>query len=205
MPGWGLVVFALGLAWLCLWRTPGVRLLGSALMLAGLLSPLAAPPPDVVVSPDARLIGVRGASLLVQPARGGSGFVLDAWRAYLGAGPPRPLEDGAACDADGCRVERGGAAALVLRPRGSAGACAGAAVLVSPEPARGACAGIPVVDRFSVWRDGAHAIWLGAGGVRVVSDRAWRGDRPWVPGASGGPGRTRPTLPMATAEPLPDE
>ena len=38
MPGWGLLAFSLGLAWLCLWRTR-VRLAGIALILAGLLSP----------------------------------------------------------------------------------------------------------------------------------------------------------------------
>jgi len=37
-----------------------------------------------------------------------------------------------------------------------------------------------VIDRFSVWRDGAHAAWFTADGVRVVSDRSLRGDRPWV-------------------------
>jgi len=203
-PGWGLAVFALGLAWLCLWRTR-VRLAGVAAMLAGLLSPLAAPPPDIVVSSDARLIGVRGPeTLLVQPGRGGSGFVLDAWRSYLDVGPPQPLEEGAACDADGCRVERGGVMALILRPKGYAGECAGVAVLVSPEPAHGACHGVPFVDRFSVWRDGAHAIWLRDGGVRVVSDRAWRGERPWVPGQPGSTPRAS-LLPMAQVEALPEE
>ncbi|HWL83942.1 MAG TPA: hypothetical protein VNR89_23550, partial [Roseomonas sp.] len=56
-----------------------------------------------------------------------------------------------------------------------------AAVLVSAEPIRGRCPGTRVVDRFSVWRNGAHAIWLGHDSVRVVSDRDWRGARPWVP------------------------
>ena len=176
--------------------------MGVGAMLAGLLSPLAGAPPDILVSADARLIGVRGADLLVQPGQGGSGFQLDAWRAYLDVGAARPLEDGATCDADGCRVERGGAVALILRPRGSAGECAGVAVLVSPEPARGACKGVPFVDRFSVWRDGAHAIWLRDGGVRVVSDREWRGERPWVPGHVQ---QQRPALPMAPAEVLPGE
>ena len=196
LPGWGLAVFALGLAWLCLWRTRP-RLLGICAMAAGLLSPLAAPPPDILVSSDARLIGVGGANLLVQPARGGSGFMLDAWRAYLEAGPPRPLEDGAACDANACRVEREGAAALILRPHAAAPDCAGATVVISPEPLRGACKDVPSVDRFSVWRDGAHAIWLRAGEARIVSDREWRGERPWVPLCGQ---QARPNLPMA----LPD-
>jgi competence protein ComEC len=38
-----------------------------------------------------------------------------------------------------------------------------------------------VVDRFAVWRDGAHAVWLSPGGAEVLSDRVHRGSRPWVP------------------------
>ena len=38
-----------------------------------------------------------------------------------------------------------------------------------------------VHDGFAVWRDGAHAVWLEPGGARVLSDRAHRGERPWVP------------------------
>ena len=199
LPGWGLAVFALGLAWLCLWRTR-LRLLGIGALAAGLLSPLAAPPPDILVSPDAQLIGVGGTNLLVQPARGGSGFMLDAWRAYLEAGPPRPIEDGAACDVAACRVERGGATALILKLHAAIPDCTGAAVVISPEPLRGACRGVPSVDRFSTWRDGAHAIWLRAGEVHVVSDRDWRGERPWVPLRGQ---RARPNLPMALPDTLP--
>jgi competence protein ComEC len=38
-----------------------------------------------------------------------------------------------------------------------------------------------LVDRFTVWRQGATAIWLDAGGPRIVTDREMRGVRPWVP------------------------
>jgi competence protein ComEC len=37
------------------------------------------------------------------------------------------------------------------------------------------------VDRFTVWRYGAVAIWLDPGGAFVLSDRTERGSRPWVP------------------------
>jgi competence protein ComEC len=55
------------------------------------------------------------------------------------------------------------------------------------------------VDRFTVWRDGAHLVRLGADGAQVVSDRSWRGDRPWVP-APPVPGRPDPSLPLAPRE-----
>jgi competence protein ComEC len=59
--------------------------------------------------------------------------------------------------------------------------CGTAPVILSPEPVRGRCEASAILDRFAVWRDGAHAVWLTPDGPRVVSDRAHRGDRPWVP------------------------
>jgi competence protein ComEC len=57
-----------------------------------------------------------------------------------------------------------------------------AALLVSQEPIRLRCpTRLPYVDRFSVWRNGAHAIWLLPEGPRILSDRENRGTRPWVP------------------------
>lgn len=55
---WGLGVFSLGLAWLGIWCTQ-TWLLGVPVMLAGLLSPPLTPVPDVLISPDAQVIGVR--------------------------------------------------------------------------------------------------------------------------------------------------
>ncbi len=196
MPGWGLAVFSLGLAWLCLWRTR-MRLAGVAVMLAGLLSPLVAPLPDVLVSSDAKLIAWRGQggyALLAGP--GASWFVRDAWRAHLGVDVWRPLGPG--CDGDACRL--GGA--LLLRNKAARPDCAGVQIVISPEPARGVCPDAALLDRFTVWRDGALAVWLRDGAPFVLSDRADRGARPWVPPPPTP--RQRPsTLPMAPIEALP--
>ena len=73
-------------------------------------------------------------------------------------------------------------------------------VLISAEPARDVCPrGVPYLDRFSVWRDGAQAVWIVPGGVRVVSDRQARGDRPWVPPPPV-PRANVPALPMAPVD-----
>jgi competence protein ComEC len=78
-------------------------------------------------------------------------------------------------------------AALLVRGAVTPASCRAAAVEVAAEPARGLCPRPwpALVDRFTVWRYGAEAIWLrpagvGSGGVVVVSDRSWRGARPWV-------------------------
>jgi competence protein ComEC len=189
MPGWGLAVFSIGLAWLCLWRTR-VRLAGVVAILAGLLSPLVAPPPDILVSNDARLIAWHDpAGWALQMNSGASWFVRDAWREHLGVEVWRPLGPG--CDAGVCRL--GGA--LLLRDKATRPDCAGVQLLIAAEPARNVCPDAALLDRFTVWRDGAHAVWLAGDAPRILSDRADRGDRPWVPPPPTA--RRRTTLPVA--------
>ena len=81
---------------------------------------------------------------------------------------------------------------------GRAAACGGAGLLVAGGPIGPRWAKGVSIDRFTVWGDGAQAAWLEAG-VRVVSDRAWRGERPWVPPIPI-PGRPDP-LPLAPVDP----
>ena len=206
LPGWGLAVFSLGLAWLCLWRTR-IRLAGAPVMLAGLAAAWLVPLPDVLVSPDARLIALRdGSGYRLQDRPGAPRFVRDAWAEHWGSGPMPPLAAGtpAACGATACRL------GPVLLLRGAAAGtmheadCTGVALVVSAEPARGVCPGAALLDRFTVWRDGAHAVWLRDGVPAVLSDRADRGDRPWVAPVPT-PRAHVPNLPMAQAEPLPPE
>ncbi len=188
MPGWGLALVGLGIAWLGLWRT-GWRLAAAPVLLAGLLSPLAAHPPDILVSADARLIGLRTeAGLFVEQAQGAEKFTVEEWEQYLGLGHAGTLGS-AGAEAVTCRD-----GACLLRPRPDALAgllirdtehppwCGEVAVMLSAAPARGLC---PkpwprLIDRFTVWRQGSQAIWLNGEDVVIVSDRAARGDRPWV-------------------------
>ena len=202
MPGWGLAVFSLGLAWLCLWRTR-VRLLGVAVILAGLLSPLATPLPDVLVSNDARLIAVRAPEgYRLQARSGASKFVRSVWAERLGDAALLPISAGspAFCGPKVCRI----GSILLLRDAVRDADCAGVSLVVSAEPARDVCPGAALLDRFTVWRDGAFAVWLQPGGPAMLSDRASRGDRPWVPPPPT-PRRVVPSLPMAPAETLPPE
>ena len=86
------------------------------------------------------------------------------------------------CDAMGCihRVD-GHVVALVKRPEALIDDCAVADVVISGIPIRRCPSARTVVDRFDLWRNGAHALWLNGDAVRVESVNSWRGDRPWVP------------------------
>jgi competence protein ComEC len=208
IPAWGLALFALGLCWLCLWRLPW-RWAGVPLMAGGLLSGLAVTPPDILVSADGRMLAVATpAGILTERSSGGSRLTRESWLRSWGEEEAVmiPKEGAAAegavrCTALSCeiRTHPGGPSAILLRqpPRDTARprrgpapppppvlaetGCGKAAVMLSLEAIRGWCRETPRVDRFSVWRDGAHAVWLARDGALIRSDRQARGERPWVP------------------------
>ena len=198
MPPWGLGVLGLGLAWAGLWRTR-VRLVGWVLVVLGLASPAFFSPPDLLMSADGRMVGLRtGDGMYVETAGSAAGFTLDSWRTLWRARLVQPLGCGQApCE---MRARPDGPVALLVRDDPPQSVCAAAAV-VSLEPVRLRCA-VPVIDRFSVWREGAYAIWLAAAGVRVLSDREERGERVWMPSPNPR-NRLPPGLVPAQAEALP--
>jgi competence protein ComEC len=205
MPPWGLAVTGLGIAWLGLWRSR-LRLIGVPVIALGLISPMLDRPPDLMVSADARLIGVRVSdTVYLQQNSGASKFTRDAWLQYWAAGSSRaiPIEgveaDGAvACQKDSCllRLRPGTKAALLVRGASHPDSCAEVSVIVSAEPARGLCPRPwpSLVDRFTVWRYGATAIWLNARHARILTDRTYRGTRPWVPPPPEPRTRSAPSL-----------
>jgi competence protein ComEC len=186
----GLALMVAGGLWLCLWRTRW-RLWGCAAIAAGCLSVPLTPRPDLLVTGDARLIGVRAADgdLWVSTQRR-ERFSRDVWLRRLGTRrvhtwPPWGRADGAAlsCDPLACLFRKHGVtAALVRDGRALAEDCRVADVLVATLPVRRLRCARPAVliDRFDLWREGAHAIYLARDGPRVDTVRAHRGDRPWV-------------------------
>jgi competence protein ComEC len=210
MPAAGLALSALGGLWICLWRGR-LRWGGAIGLLAGLATIPLADRPDVLVNGDGRLMAVRmadGRYSLSSTRR--EAFAARIWLERDGdvesgarPWPETASADGRlACDALGC-VYRAGrhSVALVQDPRALLDDCMPGAVVVSAVPVRRACrAAGRVIDRFDLWRDGAHALWLKDGGrVEVLSVRQARGDRPWT---HGPPRRTAPAenkMPLSTA------
>jgi competence protein ComEC len=211
MPAWGLAVTGFGIAWLGLWRSR-LRLIGVPVIALGLVSPLLVRPPDILVSADARLIGVRVQdTVYLQSVSGASKFTRDAWLQFWAASSARAIPkageqaDGAiVCQNDACllRPVPQAKAALLVRGAAHPDGCQEISVIVSAEPARGLCQRPwpALVDRFTVWRNGAAAIWLDGRRARIVTDRAFRGDRPWVPPVPVPRERASPALPPAPTE-----
>jgi competence protein ComEC len=192
MPPAGLILVSLGGLWLCLW-TRRWRWLGLAPIALGYLTLLAVRPPDVLVSArsaETPLVAVRapdGSYLLSSVSERGSHIVEETWtrRAAAENGPAWPAAgasaDGAlACDARGCLYRaRGRVVALIRDGAALPEACAAADLVVSLVPARRGCPGPLVIDRSDAWKEGAHAVWLDPGDIRIATVAGWRGTRPW--------------------------
>jgi competence protein ComEC len=202
MPGWGLILMSLGIAWLGIWRTR-LRLWGLAGIVLGLVSTGLDRPPDIMVSADGGMIGIRTRDgVLLQQTRA-SAFTRDAWLNRWAVDAARPFS-WAPCVEDVCRVapRPGAKAALLVRGGARRADCDGIGVVVSGEPARGVCRdpGVRLVDRFTVWRGGAAAIWLTPQGAVVETDRTVSGARPWIPPPPVARPAPVPSLPLAPVD-----
>ena len=191
MPLWGLAAAVLGGLWLCLWERPW-RLLGLAGPLLGAVSIALASPPDLLVSGDGKLLALRARDgELVFSSLKRERYRRDIWLRRSGAETARAWdrdggqpEPGLRCDALGCvfTFAPGRRLGLALTGEALEEDCRAVEVLVSLEPLRGLDCPSPrlVIDRFDLWRNGAHAVWLSGGAPRAATVRAQRGERPWV-------------------------
>jgi competence protein ComEC len=160
---------AAGLIWLCIWRGRA-RLAGLGLIAAGLALGFTGRPPDALLSSDAKLIAIRdGGQVWLAAAPRASAYTAAQWR---GVWPRLPLIP-ATCTGARCDI---GAVRLV--PAAPA-ACPSAGLVISPAPLGAACA-VPVLDRAFAFENGATAVWIVPGGVRLRTDRAAEGARPWT-------------------------
>ena len=90
--------------------------------------------------------------------------------------------DGLRCDSLGCVQDiQGQKIAFVRDARALLEDCAEADLVISLVPVKTFCT-VPhtIIDRFNLWRNGAHAIWLGESGAHIRTVADMRGDRPWV-------------------------
>ena len=192
LPGASLWLLTIGGLWLCFWRRRW-RLAGVPVIAVGLL--LSPPPaPDLLMSEDGRVLGLRDAQGTVHIASARTDrFVSDAWARRSGQeGAKRWTVNadeqaaGLGCSTGLCRWRKGPwRIAMVSDDRRLAEACSSADIVLSTIDAQGRCKGPRLVlDRRDAWREGAQALWLDDLNVRRETGNAHRGDRPWVPNSS---------------------
>jgi competence protein ComEC len=192
LPGASLWLLTLGGLWLCLWRRRW-RLAGLPVVLIGLmLGPR--PSPDLLMSEDGRVLGLRDGHGTLQVASTRTNrFVTDAWARQSGQDGAHKWNAsaqeqalGLGCRTGLCRWQKGPwHVALVSDERRLAEACASADIVLATVDAHARCHGPRlVIDRRDAWHDGSQALWLDDTGLRRETANAVRGDRPWVPNSA---------------------
>ena len=184
MPMLGLALTAFGGLWLCLWRHAW-RLLGIIPFIAGLASTPLGERADILVDGEAKIFAVRLADdeLALSSTRTAR-YVGESWLRRNGQNASVTWPGGEAalrCDTSGCiyRIE-GHVVALVYDERALAEDCRVADVVVSMVPVRGDCPSAKaLIDRFDIWRNGAHAVYLDGEAIVIESVASRHGTRPW--------------------------
>ena len=175
-----LALTALGGLWLCLWRGRW-RLFGLGAVLIAFLAVPFSRPPDILIDGQGKIVALRDEAGRVHLSmRRVKGYVPSVW--LRRAGEAAFHHDAWRCDGLGCIARlKTRRIAHVWDARALHEDCTLVAIVLSRTPVRD-CPGPQIVlDRFALWREGPHAIWLEEGGARVVSSAAVRGDWPWVP------------------------
>jgi len=185
IPTHAFVAMVAGGLWWALWRTRW-RLLGLAAIAAGVMLAPTGTRPDVLIGRGAALVAVRGGDgrLSVLAGRGAT-FEIARWLEHDGDGRT-PAEAAKAqafrCDQQGCTARVQGLLLAVTRsPAALRDDCATAAILVlafaRPPGCRPPGA---LIDAEDVRRNGAHALHVRDGRVRIETVADARGDRPWA-------------------------
>jgi hypothetical protein len=175
-------------------------------MLAAMAGTTLSQRPDIVVERSARTMAARfdaGKLVPVHPRRGR--YAVERW--LLADGDGSSLSEAAkrtgwVCEDNLCRMQAKGKQLIWLdRKAKPPDDCKSVDIVISAEPLRRACGrsgkGRAVIDRFDVWRNGAHAIYVqGDGGTACAHgphcagqpahghSSRWRGARCWVAAAA---------------------
>jgi competence protein ComEC len=191
-PMLAMLTLTLGGLVLCLARSP-LRLAGLLALPGAALLVANAVAPQIFVAGSGLNAGVvrePGEGGIVVYAQRRDRFSASVWAESVGfdavkAAPVVMAEIGA-CDGDGCVVEMpaGTRAAFIESDEALAEDCIRADIVVAFFPVSGRdwreCEAI-LIDRRSVWRRGAHAVWIGADGeMEIKTVAGMRGNRPWT-------------------------
>ena len=171
--------------WLALWEGRW-RLAGLAAIAAGIALAPVREVPDLLVGRGGSLVaartdGIRLGAVGTEQAR----YELARWLEQDGdeRGVEEVTSTGFRCDRLGCTARIDGLGLAVARhPAALADDCRSADILVLDIPRPAGCTGPRrVIDFYDVRIDGAHAVYVDEGDIRVETVAAERGVRPWSP------------------------
>jgi competence protein ComEC len=142
--------------------------------------------PDLLVESRLRNIAFRMPNGGLVPAVKSKGqYAFRNWARRAGDSATMKVaseKPGWTCDARTCSANVSGrTVAFLLRAGEADRMCPAADVVIAQYPLRRQCKGnMLTLDRFDIWRDGAHAIRFDGNHVEVAASRLKQGLRPWA-------------------------
>ncbi|MZR30475.1 ComEC/Rec2 family competence protein [Sneathiella litorea] len=170
--------------WFIVWRQP-VRWFALPMLAVLLLTFLANRSPDVLISESGNLYALKTeAGETYFSTRRADRFEAERWQLVMGKEITEEKPSNLVCDPNGCAYRRH--PDVIAFPTTMAGVemdCARADIIVSRIPAPKECNDARlVIDRFDLWRRGAHSLYFEKDGeIHVETTHGLRGRRPWVP------------------------
>ena len=186
LPAFSALLLAAGGMALCLFRG-ALRLAVIPLGLAGIGLAATAERPIILIERTARNVAIVNDAGELVPALSRRGrFAVEQWLRDRGD-DTRPAQaakrEGWTCAANICRATVLGKWVVFAREDKLSPLlpCGEADILITDFPLRGRCSNVAVrIDRFDVWRHGAHALSIGPAGLTISTAAQARGLRPWV-------------------------
>ncbi len=169
----------------CLLRT-SLRWFALIFVVVGVFLSTQKSDPVVLIESRARNVAIVDQEGRLVPALQDAGqFAFRDWGKRLGAASG--LRDafkhaGWTCSKETCRaVLQKGTVAFLLEASETTGVCPIADVVVAQYPLRRRCKGKSfTIDRFDVWRNGAHSLMQDKHGLHLLTVANVQGKRPWV-------------------------
>ncbi|MBT5239546.1 MAG: DUF4131 domain-containing protein [Rhodospirillaceae bacterium] len=178
---WALVCIGVGGLVLCLWQG-FLRWVGVLLLVAGLLQPWYDTTPNILINETADVLAVKGSdgALILSPGRR-EGFTRGVWTELWGQSEETWKETKAlTCDSEACIYSaEGKTVSLSYSDAAVSEDCGRVDVIVAKVPSWRLCKSGVRIDRFDVWRHGAHALWIEQDDIRIKRVSDFTGRRIW--------------------------
>ena len=185
---WALYAAVLGILWFIIWRSK-IRYIAVLLIVFSIGATFTYHRPDILISESGRLVLIRNEGMSYVTSRRVDRFERTRWQQVFGEADTYLLTEEAAqaagihCDDLGCIARmRGMTVAISKTVYSHSLDCRKSDILIAADPVQIPCDGPDIIiDRFDVWRQGGHSLWLNGKESHLMTVNGVRGDRPWVP------------------------
>ncbi len=181
LPSYGIALFALGLAWLCLWQTR-VRLAGLVAIVLSVATIGSNQLPDMLVGEQLKQIVIRTSEGYALARGRASSMIPELWANGLGYDMlPEADKPAWRCDRQGCVAQiNGKVIAFPIDPSALAEDCTHASlILTSYWRMRCPESQAAVMDARALRGSNVVAFWFDKDTMRYEASSDWQGKRPW--------------------------